>query len=581
MNPVDFFKNPTNVKQKQYEALRMYHVEKATAKEVAQKFGYTLRGFTTIVFQFKKKLKDDETPEMFFAVSQKGRKRPKHIENARDTIINLRKNNHSVAEIKTILDSKSIKMCEKTINNILREEGFPKLPRRTKKAKTELKTPQIAAEKSKTLDFKEPDEFKSDAAGALCLLPYLEKYGIRKIIEDSDYPETTKIGKLSSILSFVALKATNARRYSADNQWCMDMGTGLFAGLNVLPKAAWFTSYSSRVTTEMNIKFLSALSKKWSDEKLLSDTRNLDFTTIPYWGDGEHLENNWSGKRGKALSSMLAVLAQDPDSGILDYGDVNVLHKDESAVVLEFLDFYKKTGANKKDLKYLVFDSKFTNYENLNKLDKQGIKFLTIRRRGKNIVERLDNLPKSSWKTIRVEASGNKKRTLQVHEEELELKDYEGNIRQVCITGNGKIKPAIIITNDFDLPTDSIVRKYAKRWLIEKEISEQISFFHLNNVSSSMVIKVDFDLTMSILTHNLYRLISKDLERFEKTSDQSIYEKFLQNSADIYIEQDKIIVKYKKKRNLPLLLDTIKKYEDYKYSWLGKKNVIFEGASYS
>ncbi len=581
MNPVDFFNITSNVKQKQYEALRMYFHDGATAKEVAKKFGYTYRGFTTIVTDFLKKLKNGETADMFFATPQVGRKRPEHIENSRDLIINLRKNNHSVAEIKTILDSKAIKMCEKTINNILKEEGFPKLPRRTKKEKTELKTPQIAAEKSKALDFKKPDEFKSEAAGVLCLLPYLEKYGIRKIIEESDYPETSQISKLTSILSFVALKATNARRYSADNQWCMDMGTGLFAGLNVLPKAAWFTSYSSRVTTEMNIKFLSKLSKKWSDEKLLGDTRNLDFTTIPYWGNGEHLENNWSGKRGKALSSMLAVLAQDPDSGILDYGDVNVLHKDESAVVLEFLDFYKASGTKKSDLKYLVFDSKFTNYENLSKLDKQGIKFLTIRRRGKNIVEKLDNLPKSSWKTMRVEASGNKKRTLQVHEEEIELKGYDGKIRQVCITGNGKIKPAIIITNDFDLPADSIVRKYAKRWLIEKEISEQISFFHLNNASSSMVIKVDFDLTISILTHNLYRLISKELVRHEKICDRSIYEKFLQNSADIYVEKNKIIVKYKKKRNLPLLLETIKKYEDYKYNWLGNKKVIFEGASYS
>jgi hypothetical protein len=31
-----------------------------------------------------------------------------------------------------------------------------------------------------------------------------------------------------------------------------------------------------------------------------------------------HSENNWSGKRGEAVSSMLAVLAHDPDSGLID-----------------------------------------------------------------------------------------------------------------------------------------------------------------------------------------------------------------------------------------------------------------------
>jgi len=136
------------------------------------------------------------------------------------------------------------------------------------------------------------------------------------LIEKSDYPQTSQIGKINSILSFVALKASNIKRYTADNMWCMDRGLGLFAGLNVLPKAAWFSSYSHRVTRAMNLNFLKSLHKKWEAEGLLSGTVNLDFTTIPYWGDSKHLENNYSGKRNKGLPSMLAVLAQDADSGI-------------------------------------------------------------------------------------------------------------------------------------------------------------------------------------------------------------------------------------------------------------------------
>jgi hypothetical protein len=581
MDISDFFLKPNSVAQKQYEALRCFFVDNVPAKDVAKMFAYTYRGFTTIVSEFRKDWKNGLASELFFSDKKKGRKRPSHIQQANDIIIGLRKTNHSVEEIKTVLDSKGYKICSKTIYNILKEEGFPRLLRRTKANKMQLKSPQIPAEKSLTLEFDQSEEFKSASAGMLCLLPYLEKYGIRKIIEESDYPYTSQIGKLSSILSFVALKASNVRRYTADNLWCMDRGPGLFAGLNVLPKAAWFTSYSHRVTTSMNRNFLLELNKKWVSEGLLSDTANLDFTTIPYWGDGEHLENNWSGKRGKALSSMLAVLAHDPDSGIIDYGNANILHKDESAVILEFLDFYRTASGSKDDLKYLVFDSKFTNYQNLSILNSNGIKFVTIRRRGKNIVDRLDNTPKFSWKTIRVQASGNKKRTLNVLDEEITLNSYEGKIRQISITGHGKIKPAIIITNDFDISTDCLIRKYAKRWLIEKEISEQISFFHLNNVSSSMVIKVDFDLTMSILTHNLFRLLARDLERFEKISDQSLYEKFLLNSADIILENNIVSVKYKKKRNLPLLLENMNNYQDITYSWLGNKKICFEGATYS
>jgi hypothetical protein len=361
----------------------------------------------------------------------------------------------------------------------------------------------------------------------------------------------------------------------------MDKGMGMFAGLNVLPKTAWFSSYSHRVTSDDNLSFLKEMHRIWQDKGLLGDTSNLDFTTVPYWGNGSHLENNWSGKRNKAMSSMLAVLAHDPDSGIIDYGNANITHKNESSTVLEFLDFYKSNPTNPGSLKYLVFDSKFTSYENLDKLNKQGVCFLTIRRRGKNIVDQINQLGKEEWKTIRVESSGNKKRTLKVHDHTTKLKGYEGEVREIYITGNGKIKPAIIITNDFELKTEGIVLKYARRWLVEKVISEQISFFHLNSVSSSMVVKVDFDLTMSILTHNLYRVFAMKTERYQGYTAKSTFEKILFNGADIKVNDDEIIVSLKKKRTLPLLLGIMGKYKNLKIPWLSNKKITFTGATYS
>jgi hypothetical protein len=580
MKPEEYFFKPQTIAQKQYEALRMFFVERALAKDVAKKFKYTYRGFTTIVSEFRKKLGNEDITELFFHEQKKGRKRPEYISDAKELIIHLRKQYRSVEDIKVILDGKGYQVSERTIYNIITEEGFNRLPRRLKAEKQNLKKPKITAPKSFQIDFA-PEEFKSSSGGILCLLPYIEKYGIRKIIEKSYYPQTKSISKLSSILAFIALKASNARRYTADDLWCMDRGQGLFAMLNALPKAAWYTSYSDRVTSEMNLQFLKSLHELWLSNELLGDTMNLDFTTIPYWGNDIHLENNYSGKRGKALASMLAVLAHDPDSGIIDYGDTNVMHKNESSVILEYLDFYQSTQQGRKELRYMIFDSKFTNYQNLNKLNNEGIKFITIRRRGKSMVEHIDKNPKSNWKTFRVDAAGNKKRSLKAFEEIVKLKDYDGNVRQINITGNGRIKPAIIITNDFDLTIENIVRKYTRRWIIEKVNSEQIKFFHLNNVSSSMVIKVDFDLTISILTHNLFRLFANDLERFSNIEDMSIYEKFLKNGADIVIENETINVKLKKKRNLPLILETMEKFTNCKYPFMKNMNLKFSGASYS
>lgn len=118
-------------------------------------------------------------------------------------------------------------------------------------------------------------------------------------------------------------------------------------------------------------------------------------------------------------------------------------------MVVEFLDFYK--NGNDVDLKYLVFDSKFTIYKNLSKLDDKGVKFITIRRRGKEIFESINKLSSRSLVTTRASASNGKTRELRVSNSIIFLKDYSKKIRQVAITGHGKIKPALIITNDFDI----------------------------------------------------------------------------------------------------------------------------------
>ena len=288
----------------------------------------------------------------------------------------------------------------------------------------------------------------------------------------------------------------------------------------------------------------------------------------------------WSGKRGKALPGMLAVLAQDPQSGIIDYGNCNVKHSDESAVVLEYLDFYRTAPQGNISLKYLVFDSKFTNYQNLAKLDDRQIKFITIRRRGGKMLEEIQQI--TQWTTIRVEASGLKKRTLKVHEQTITLPGYKDEktgkpktIRQIIITGHGKIKPAVMLTNEFELATEAVVRKYSRRWLVEKDISQHIDFFHLNRVSSSMVIKVDFDLVMSILAHNLYRLLALSLDRYQHLTAERIYEKFIVNNGDIEIGTENIQVDLKKKRELPLLIEFLKNSKDVKYPWMNNKIVNF------
>jgi hypothetical protein len=582
MTPTDYFLKHNTIAQKQYEALRAFFVDKLSAKETAEKFGYTLRAFNSLVTDFRNNLKEDQLihDDPFFLVRKKGRTIKKDTDDLLKLILEMRKKNYAVADIKTALDSKNYLVSERYISLMLNKQGFARLPRRSNQFKAALERPRITAAKSMMIDV-ESECFTSSSTGILLFVPYLEQYGIISAIAESDYPETNSIDRIASILAFQALKLNNFRRYSVDDLWCMDRGLGLFAGLNVLPKVAWYSSYSHRITREMNVNFLKKLHRIWQNQGLLGDTFNLDFVTVPYWGDDAHLENNWSGKRGKSLASMLCVLAQDPDSGIIDYGDFDVRHENEHLVVLEFLDFYQQDNPRGDDLKYLVFDSKFTNYQNLKQLDNNGIKFVTIRRRGKNLVEQINNIAPANWKKIRVMTADGKGRTLTVNDQQLLLKGYDATIRQIAITGHGKIKPALVITNEFDLKLEALIRKYSRRWLVEKSIAEQTEFFHLNNISSSMVIKVDFDLTMTILAHNLYRLFAMDLNRYSHLTDIRLYEKFIANSGEITIADDKIEVKMKKKRDLPELLTIMSQYNNINISWLGNKSIAWSGLSYS
>ena len=581
MEPFDYFHMNHLVKKRQYDALREFFFLKYPAVEVAKKYGYTEASFYSLTRDFRNYLKKDMEEDFFFQSKHRGRKK-RAISELDDIIITHRKQNFSVEEIVIISNAMGYDVTYGYVYSLLRKEGFGRLPRRSKQEKKDVEPVKIKAPETCSLEF-EPEKFHSTSTGLLVFLPIIKKYGLDKVIARSSYPETSVVNKISSILSFVALKVSNIKRYSKDDLWCMDRGTGLFAGLNVLPKAAWFSSYSSRVTSEMNKGFLRALHRIWTENGLLSGTSNLDFTTIPYWGNDDHLENNWSGKRHKALSSMLAVLAQDPDSGIIDYGHCNVMHNNEPEVVLEYLDFYKRDGAD--DLRYLVFDSKFTSYENLSRLDDDGVNFITIRRRGKNLVEGIKN---KSFKNIRIDASGLKKRSLKVVDERITLKGYidfktgkRKEIRQITITGNGKIKPGFVILNDFDIPTEQVVRKYARRWLVEKGISQQIEFFHLNRVTSSMVIKVDFDFVMSIFAHNLYRLLALELGRYSHFTAERIFEKFIENKGDVEIKENEIVVEMKKKRDLPLILETMQLYQDYSYPWLDNRPLIFRASSSS
>ena len=573
-----FFLNPRQPVHRRYEILRALYVDRLSAKEAAERFDCSVHTVNAMRRDFKKAMRFGEPPA-FFVSSRPGRKPKDNRDELKELILSLRKQNYSILDIQAALDAMGHRASHDFIHRILVEDGFSRLPRRNTVEKRKGSVSDLAAPHTRSLDWDLDmgKTFHSERGiGLLTFLPLLVKLKVQRWIEQARYPETSELNCTQSVLSFLALKLSGYERYSQDVLWAMDRSLGLFAGLNVLPKSGTLSSYSYRVEREMNVRFLRAMQKTFDEEGLFSGLVNMDFTAIPHWGDESVLENNWSGKRRQALKSVQAVLCQDADSGIFCYSDAEVKHRNQAECVLEFVDFWKQGGISPK---CLIFDSKFTTYENLAKLDLDRIRFITLRRRGKKLVEEIEALPSDQWQRVVLPDSSRKHRKLDVYESKVRLTKDGPPFRQLVVTGHGRKRPAFILTNIWNWKPARIVSQYAKRWLVERGISEQIHFFHLNQASSSIVVKVDFDLTMTVAAHNLCRAMALSLEGYEWETAKSLNTKFLANGGSFKIEADRVIVLMKKKRHLPLVLQMLRQLGSTKIPWLGKRRLEFEAWS--
>ena len=577
-SPASFFAHPSHSLHRRYEVLRAFFHEGLTAEQTAARFGYSIGSVYAITRDFRHL--DDPAAFFFREPRLPGRTPDQAPASVRERIIALRKANLSLPDIKARLDAECDQApSQRGVWRVLREEGFARLPRRTRSERAAAATPPLSAPASSLLDPASAESFLSErAAGALCLLPWIRAYGLDAAIQRADFPATTSLPALQSVLAFVALKLSDFRRYSADDLWCMDRGLGLFAGLNVLPKTASLSAYSDRTIHPMHQSLLGSLAAIWTDKGLVGDTANLDFTTLPHWGDDETLTKHWSSTRGRALIGISAALAQDPDSGLLLRADAGGRDSSGDDSVLEFLHFSQHNGL---PVRYLVFDSRFTTYANLARLDKAGILFVTVRRRGKHLLAKASQLAKAALREVRVPA-GSGTRLVSAHDETVPLRGFGGDLRQITILRSATQRPCFLITNDFDAPLASLLRRYARRWLVEQSIAEQLAFFHLNRLSSAMVIKVDFDLTMTILAYNLLRLLALDLPPgYRHLTARSLYEKFLCNAAEISLLPDRCVVSLKKKRDLPALLQALQTVSPCRIPWLGNREIVFQGATTS
>lgn len=570
MRDAKFFTQPADKWQRKYEAMRASFVDRLPDQIVAERFGFSIGYLRVLRHQFR-----HEKIDFSEAVADGSRPRRRVDPATRQKIVDWRQRELSAGDIAQLLNQEAIDISVRTIERILAEEGFKKLPRRTQlkigRTIRGAEVPEVAAPIA--VGQLDGQRFESAGAGVFLFAPFIAQLNLDAVIKVAKLPESKSLSATNYFLSILALKLLGTERYAHVDQHVFDPGLGLFAGLNVLPKCTALSTYSYSLDADHLLRLQDAFIRQVMRLGLCSGSIiNLDFHTIPHFGDESVLQEHWAGARGKRMKGALTLLAQDAESRLILFSAADIQRSEADDQILAFLSFWQ--GIKKPMESTFIFDSKLTTYENLSELNRLKIKFITLRRRGHKLIEETEAL--EPWRRITIPHDKRKYPQPMVHESTIDLRGYAGKVRQIIVRGNGREKPAFLITNDFKMPAELLVGNYARRWRVENGIAEAVKFFHLNALSSPILIKIHFDVIMTMIADTLYCRLAQQLRGFEDCDAPKISRNFVKGGGTVEVRDGNINVKFSKRAHNPVLRSVAWSNLPKKIPWLDGANLSFQ-----
>jgi len=563
-----FFLAPATPLQRQYEALRAYFVAGLPSHEVAQRFGYTPGAFRVLCHQFRH---DPQWRAAFFACTRQASSAASAHESVLDLAVAMRKRNMSVYDIQRELAQAGHTISINALTTLLREEGFARLPRRCEDERPQTIRPEHNVPADVRLLSLAPRCFRTRVAGLFFFVPLMQHIRLPFVLSGVNLPGSRMIPAEQAVRTLLALKLIGKERKSHVMDLVEDQGIALFAGLNVVPKRSYLAAYSSQVDHHANMQLLEAWSAEIHRAGLpRGDSFELDFHTIPANTQQEPLEKHYVSSRSRSQKGILVFLARDASQRVMCYGNAGIPKAQQPNEVLRFVDFWERqTGSVPAEL---IFDSRLTTYANLDRLDKRGIRFLTLRRRSRKMLGEIYSQPASAWQRITLPSLSRTFRTPKVLDGRIHLKDYSGELRQVTVIELGHEEPTVLLTNNFEATCATLVTRYAQRMLIENGIAEAVQFFHLDALSSLVGLKVDFDLQITLMASGLYRLMAERVGReYAKTQAKTLFRQLLDVTASVEVSKTDVVVTLDKRSHNPYLVASRLADEPTPMPWFGNK----------
>ena len=540
-----FFAKPATARQRQYEALRAFYVDQLPSAEVARRFGYSAGAFRVLCHAFRHGDRQE-----FFSATRPGRRDHPKKSRAHDQIIALRKRNYSVYEISQALKEQGTSLSATAVREVLAAEGFAPLPRRLDEERPCRIGPQVQAVANINDFVLTPREFTTRMGGLFLFIPDLVQLECDALAQAAKLPGSRMIPTAHALRASLALKLWAIERKSHIMALVADEGLALFCGLNAMPKKSFLSEYSSRITPQKVTHLLARWHAQVSADLFTGASLNLDFHSVPYFGEHPLVESHYLAKRSRRQPSILVFLAQDADSQVFCYANADLRKGEEADEIFRFIDFWKRQHGEAPQ--HLVFDSKLTTYAGLDRLDAAGITFLTLRRRSPALLTEIAGLPPSAWRTVELDVPHRKYRNPRFYEQK--ARPLQRVYRQFFIADLGHDEPTILLTNDAHATAKSLITRYAKRMLIENALADAVRFFHIDALSSSVGLKVDFDMALLVIASGLYRLMARRMRGYNDAQARQIFRDLIDMPADVAITVDEITLRFHRRAHLPIVL---------------------------
>ena len=111
--------------------------------------------------------------------------------------------------------------------------------------------------------------------------------------------------------------------------------------------------------------------------------------------------------------------------------------------------------------------------------------------------------------------------------------------------------------------------------LIENALSDAVRFFHMDALSSTVGLKVDFDMALLVIASGLYRMLAQRMRGYADAQARHIFRDLIDTPADVSVSEREIHVRFHRRAYLPIIIASGLLDSSVSVPWWGDRTLRF------